>query len=285
MTATPSPQPSESVIAEPRELDIVEVNADVDPSDRTPDDLSVQRVRPAYEQVAEQLRSRMIAGELQPGQRLPSEGALATMFGIGRSTVREGLRLLTAEQLLTTTRGVKGGTFVVTPDSDNISRYLETSIGLLAGANRLSVDELLEARRCLEVPATRFAIERGDERSLEAVNSTVNGEQGLHMEHSNFHVELLKASGNRMLVVMARPIFDVLRTRLDREAAPSDFWKSVHHDHARIFEAVEARDEEAAVAEMKDHLGHLASVYTTIDLARRQDRVSKPGHRRKPSEQ
>lgn len=224
-------------------------------------------VKPAYEQVAHQLRDLMMAGDLAPGQRLPPEGELATLFGVGRTTLREGLRLLTAQQLLVTTRGVKGGTFVVTPDADNISRYLETSIGLLAGTDRMSIKELLEARHYLELPATILATERCDEQKLNAIAATVQHTSSTRMEHSKLHTAILDASGNRMLGVMARPIFDVMRTRLDRAAAPPDFWEMVNRDHQEIYAAMESRNAPKAAKAMDSHLARIAEVYVAIDVA------------------
>lgn len=230
-------------------------------------DLPVRMVKPAYEQVANQLRELMVAGSLVPGQRLPNEGELASLFGVGRTTVREGLRLLTSQQLLVTTRGVKGGTFVVTPDADNISRYLETSIGLLAGTERMSIEELLEARHYLELPATVLATQRCGEEQLDTIAVTVQASSSVRMEHSNFHAAILSASGNRMLGVMARPIFDVMRMRLDRAAAPPDFWAMVSRDHLAIYEAMQSRDALRASETMDGHLARLAEVYVAIDVA------------------
>ncbi|MBF4766209.1 FadR family transcriptional regulator [Nocardioides agariphilus] len=229
--------------------------------------LPVTAVRPVYEQVADQLRGLLVSGDLVHGQRLPSEGELAKMFGVGRTTVREGLRILASQQLLVTTRGAKGGTFVVTPDADTVSRYLETSIGLLAGADRMSIGELLEARKSLEVPATRMATERADAAGLVAIGAAARpvARSGATMEHSNFHVEVLAASGNRMLEVMARPIFDVMRMRLNRGAAPADFWGRVEAEHQEVFASIEARDPDGAMAAMEAHLDHLFEVYVAID--------------------
>jgi DNA-binding FadR family transcriptional regulator len=233
--------------------------------------LPVARVRPAYEQVAEQLRSLIMSAELKPGSRLPSEAELATMFGVGRTTIREGLRTLTSQQLLTTTRGVTGGTFVVTPDSDNISRYLETSIGLLTGTSRLTIGELLEARMCLELPATRMATRRLTAQNTDALRDTVEigSDAKTNMEHSRFHTAILEVAGNRMLEVMAKPIFDVLRTRLNRAAAPHDFWQQTSAEHTAIYQAIVSGDEDKSEELMAEHLDHLASVYHEIDVAAR----------------
>lgn len=231
----------------------------------------VARVRPAYEQVAEQLRSLIMSADLKPGSRLPSEAELASMFGVGRTTIREGLRTLTSQQLLTTTRGVTGGTFVVTPDSDNISKYLETSIGLLTGTSRLTIGELLEARVCLELPATRMAARRLSPENTDTLRATVEigSDAKTNMEHSRFHTAILEVAGNRMLEVMAKPIFDVLRTRLNRAAAPEDFWRQTSTEHAAIYQAIISGDEDGSERLMAEHLDHLASVYNAIDVAPR----------------
>jgi DNA-binding FadR family transcriptional regulator len=248
---------------------------DARPSDdqegEQPGGFPVARVRPAYEQVAEQLRSLIMSAELKPGSRLPSEAELATMFGVGRTTIREGLRTLTSQQLLMTTRGVTGGTFVVTPDSDNISRYLETSIGLLTGTSRLTIGELLEARVCLELPATRMATKRLTPEKTGLLRATVEigSDAKTNMEHSRFHTAILDVAGNRMLEVMAKPIFDVLRTRLNRAAAPEDFWRQTSAEHAAIYQAIVNGDEDGAERLMAEHLDHLASVYNAIDVAPR----------------
>jgi len=229
---------------------------------------ALERIRPAYEQVAAQLRDLLISGDIQPGERLPSEAELASMFKVGRSTIREGIRLLASQNLVHTTRGVSGGT-IVAPDADVISKYTEASLGLVIGGDRILIDELLEAREFLEIPATRLAVENADSGTLQMLRSTVpdSPEPSTHMEHSEFHVAILKASRNRMLEVLTKPIFDILRTRLRREAAPKEFWLRVLHEHQDILSAMQQGDAEGAAASMASHLRHLATEYRAIDRA------------------
>lgn len=68
---------------------------------------------PAYAVLAGHLRSRILSGELQPGERLPGEAELTAEFGVGRSTIREALRSLASQNLIETTRGVTGGASVM----------------------------------------------------------------------------------------------------------------------------------------------------------------------------
>ena len=68
---------------------------------------SLEQIRPAYEQVAAQIRLLLINGDIRPGERLPSEVELTSMFKVGRTSIREGIRLLASENLVLTTRSTE----------------------------------------------------------------------------------------------------------------------------------------------------------------------------------
>jgi DNA-binding FadR family transcriptional regulator len=240
------------------------------------DGLTVRRIEPAYRQVAAQLRELVLRGELAPGERLPNETELSAMFGVSRSTVREALRVLSSQNLITTTRGVSGGSFVAHPSPDHISEFLEASLGLLSGTEAVSVADLLEARSLLEVPAARRAARQRSDEDVATLRAGVREDlQALERErfegNFRFHRVIVEASGNRLLEIMARPIFTVLRTRFLRDQAPRDFWVRVADEHRRIFERVEAADADGAAREMAEHLQHLGSTYLAIDRMQRQE--------------
>ena len=231
--------------------------------------LPVRRIVPAYQQVADDLRALVLSGELAPGERLPTEQELCESFGVSRSTVREALRVLASQHLVTTTRGVTGGTFVAHPAPERLTDYMEASLGLLAGAEELDVTELLEARLTIEVPAAGLAAKRRKKAHLDRLRDSLEDGQAIQ-EHGfegnrAFHEIVVEASGNRLLSVMATPILGVLRERFLRDAAPRTFWNKVAHDHGAILDAIEAGDSAAAEREMREHLGRLASTYKKID--------------------
>ena len=105
--------------------------------------IPVRPVRKAYEQVADQLRELIVAGELARGERLPNEKVLAGEFGVSRATVREALRLLAAQNLIRTAKGAGGGSYVTLPTADHISEFFRSSLNLLAEAQHVALDELL----------------------------------------------------------------------------------------------------------------------------------------------
>ena len=107
----------------------------------------------AYEQVADRLRQLIVSEELARGERLPNELQLADEFGVSRATVREALRLLAAQSLIRTAKGVGGGSYVTAPSAENVSESLRSGLGLMTSSADVTLEELLEVRALLEVPA------------------------------------------------------------------------------------------------------------------------------------
>jgi GntR family transcriptional regulator, transcriptional repressor for pyruvate dehydrogenase complex len=243
------------------------------PVSQDPPALPVRPVRRAFEQVADQLRELVLGGRLSAGDRLPTEAELCERFGVSRSTVREALRLLASESLITTTRGASGGTFVALPRTEDVVDYLTGTFSLLAGSHSVSVDELLQARELLEVPAARMAAEHRTEADLERLRATVptgsdRPEQArLFAVNRAFHEEILAAAPNRLLRVMTQPVFATLQNRVLRDRASAGFWDLVMADHEAILRAVEAGDADAAADAMSAHLSHLRPTYEALDTA------------------
>jgi DNA-binding FadR family transcriptional regulator len=230
--------------------------------------LGVARVRAAYEQVADQLRTLITTGSLTPGDRLPSEAELGQAFGVSRSTVREALRSLTTQNLIYTSRGVTGGSFVTDADPRTISDYLETSLGLLS-ANQLTVDDLLAVRDMLEVPAARLAATQRSPEELDTLRSAAEqeatGSDRRHEHPQQFHILMLSCSHNSLLELVTQPIFSVLKNRFLRDRGPTEFWYQVRRDHLNIVEAVTDQDSKAAATLMQNHLGTLRETYLAMD--------------------
>lgn len=232
--------------------------------------LPVERIRPAYRQVADQLRHCIVTGQLVAGQRLPIEPEMAKAFGVSRSTVREALGNLASSGLVMTRRGVNGGTWVAVPSTDQIRGFLTDSIGLMMHAETLTEEGILEARLLLEVPVARLAAQRRNAEQLQRLGSDVVRGRASEAEHRSrgrsFHLTLLEAAGNPLLDLMARPVFDVLTTRFVARASSTEFWTKVDNEHRLIHAAVLAGDADLAEETMSSHIHHLNSAYRRIDL-------------------
>lgn len=228
--------------------------------------LAVKRIRPAYEQVAEQLRELVLSGKVAPGDRLPVEGALSAEFGVSRSTVREAIRLLSSQSMLHTVRGPTGGTFVSRADPESLREYLHTSIGLLSGNRGITVEELLEVREALEVPAARLAARRRTEEHLVAMREAIERERERNdrgerfQQNQQFHAQVLAAAGNRLLSVVTDPVYSVIQLRFMKDES-RPFYATVNREHAEILSFIEQGDADGAATAMLRHLQALRDVY------------------------
>jgi len=231
---------------------------------------SVTRVRRASEQVYDQLRHLITSGELKRGQKLPSEALLAQQFGVSRGTAREALRMLAAENLVRTTKGATGGSFVTLPTPDHISDFLQSNIALLNEAQDVSPDELLEVRDLLEGFAARLAAQRRSDEDLEILRGCIItdpeliGSETQFACDDGFHGHLLNASGNTLLHIAAQPVFGVVQENFRRREMTDEAMCQVNHDHQAILEAVEAGDADLAERRMHAHLDALRPHYVRL---------------------
>lgn len=231
---------------------------------------SIYRPQPAYHDVAAQLRAAILSGELRTGDRLPGESELARRFGVSRGTIREAFRVLSSQELIVTTRGVSGGTTVSSPSPDHIQNVLGTALRLLAAADVLTIDAIVEARMIFEIPAVGLAALRRSDDDLAAMRERIehtdtDTDSDNVAQRQGFHSALVRGTGNSILDLMSRPLFAALNARVDRTKSPASLDRNVHDDHVAILEAVEARDAERAQTLMRAHLVLLHEAYLRMD--------------------
>lgn len=224
-------------------------------------------VRSAYEQVADQLMDLIACGELKPGTRLPSEPELARQLSVSRATVREALRLLTAQNLVRTMKGRSGGSFVTLPTVDHISEFMRSSLALLAEAEHVSLDQLLQAREAIEIPAARVAAGRRSAEDIDRITASIPEQLLLltteeHFAHNKeFHAAVMDTCGNVLLTIAVQPIFSILRTHLRRSTLDRSYHSEVNRQHREIGRSIFDGDPDAAGSLMKEHLDFMRPAY------------------------
>ena len=229
--------------------------------------VELRRVRKAYEQVSDQLRDLIVGGEVKPGHRLPNEATLSTQMGVSRATIREALRVLAGQNLIRTTKGATGGSFVIVPSADHISAFLSSNISLLSQAETVSLDEFLELRELVEVPAARLAALRHTDHDIEELERSIpedtreRGVDELFAYNKGFHSAIVESCGNTLLLIAAQPVVSVLQTHLRRSTLGRRFLAQVVADHRAIAAAIAAGDPDVAEAEMRSHLEFLRPAY------------------------
>src|SRR3954454_17028374 len=125
-------------------------------------DVEVRKLSTA---LADSITDTILKSGLQPGARLPSEREMREQFGVGRGTLREALRVLEAEGLITVRSGPHGGPVVAKPDADRLARLV---ILLLIGWGA-TLKDVYEVRIVLEPLAVAEAATAATPEQLEAI--------------------------------------------------------------------------------------------------------------------
>ena len=213
--------------------------------------------------LAAELRTRIVDGAIQPGDKLPSENALMGDFGVSRTVVRSALTRLQAEGLVETERG--RGSFALTPPDDGH----QTTPGSRPVASVEDRLHLLEFRMGVESEAAALAARNHSERQLRTVTAaleqfTASADHPGHAMKSDFefHRAIAAASGNPFysdcLTALGQTMIAMPRTRLltGVEHYARDHFDQVVHEHRSIAAAIADGDESAAAAAMRSHLAN-----------------------------
>ncbi len=214
--------------------------------------------RRAAELVAGHLRSEIVTGAINRGDRLPVERDLIDAYGVSRPTLREALRILETEGLLEVTRGVKGGARVIGPSL----RLASHAVSMLLQAQRTSLADVQVARQIIEPPAARMVAEQRAPETLRILRDALEFERvaadspEFPFAAMRFHELLLQLSGNNTLSAFLMVLHDihegvaVLISTGTRAPAVS---AKVLEYHAQLLGHVEAGDGPAAEQLWRDY--------------------------------
>ncbi|MFB9902796.1 FadR/GntR family transcriptional regulator [Allokutzneria oryzae] len=214
------------------------------------------RVSPvrAYERVVEQIEEAVLCGRLRPGEHLPSERDLMVQFGVGRSTVREALRVLQSNGLVRSRAGDPRGAQVqaVSPGA------LQKSMTMLARADTLGLAELVQFRMLLEGSANQLAARLRTPEQLAEMDTAMDvmrtavdeGYAEFSRADVAFHEAVARATGNTLIQICGTVVRDVVLGLIEDKIvnAPDSralMLTSLEH-HSRVLEAVRDGDGELA---------------------------------------
>lgn len=210
-------------------------------------------------QIAEAIRDAIIEGSLIVDQRLPSEAELCEKFDVGRSTVREALKRLAAQNLIRTQRGAAGGAFVNRMSFEEAYDQQITTSTLLLSMNRVNFETACEARYALERSCAPLSAQRRTPDQLATMRAEIHrqSQPGLTDEafcasDVAFHRALVDGAGNPVLsyqlagaVEAMQPLMNMITyTQRDRDR--------IIALHSQIADALEAKDAAAANARLID---------------------------------
>ena len=177
--------------------------------------------RKAHVVVADQIRQRIVNGELPLGERLPPEDDLTELFGVARTTLREALRVLESQGLITVRRGRGGGPVVTHPDLEPISMALGvvlqlqgTTVGDLDAARQMIEPQIAGRLAATHTTADLTALEAAIDVASEAAERGDGLAFGLAAV--GVHEALVDCSGNTTLTTLTRLLQSMLREYYSR---------------------------------------------------------------------
>jgi GntR family transcriptional regulator, transcriptional repressor for pyruvate dehydrogenase complex len=228
-----------------------------------PPDSAGRRSHVAVDAVTTYIRGRIERGDLKPGDRLPPERDLAAQIGVSRPTVRTALRSLATMGVVQSKQGA--GTFITAGPPALASEPL----GLLAALHGLSRDGLFEARLVLEVGSSALAADRASGDDLAAMSEEVTGmfasidEPLTFLRHDvRFHRAIATASRNPVLGVLIDMLGSLFYERRSETIQRATDLRETAEAHRKIYQAIRARDRDAAIAAMSLHLRVARSTQT-----------------------
>ncbi|ABE36189.1 bacterial regulatory s, gntR family protein [Paraburkholderia xenovorans LB400] len=218
--------------------------------------------------LANELRQRIVKGELTDGDLLPPERDLVSQTGLSRGSVREALRILELEGFVATRPGRYGGTVVRRPTEKQLSHCLN----LYIQGNGVTLSEIVAAREALGPTLAQWAaLHRTDEEmaELEAVTAKM---ESLYEDVPAFleanlewYAVLARASHNELLRVFLASITSLIHEALKVDSLASDDARSLALlAHRRIMNAIRQKDAAAARRRMERHIQAYSEIVQAV---------------------
>jgi GntR family transcriptional regulator, transcriptional repressor for pyruvate dehydrogenase complex len=204
--------------------------------------------------VAAQLELLITQGVYEVGEKLPAERELAERFGVGRSTMREALRLVEAEGMLRIDHGV--GVFVIRD-----SKRPEPGRGLLLVDEEITVPELFEVRRALERDVAGLAARRITPAEAEKLESILAAAEGPDVDDDEFvrldallQRTIAEITKNGLLLRVTDSIMDLFVRYSKQVIGLPGRRQSAHAGHRAIVAAIVERKPAKARQAVRQHL-------------------------------
>lgn len=224
------------------------------------------RIPKTAELVARQIRNAIIRGQLQDGDTLPAEAHLIAEYEVSRPTVREAIRILESEGLITVSRGARGGARISSPTYDMVAR----AAGITLQSMGATLGDLYEMRTIVEPPAARMVAERNGKEAaavlrvhLEKELSLVDDRFAASLAIADFHRIMIELSGNITLTMFAHALQGLVERHLQlaQRKEPSQDLEMLgrrlrfgFRSHAKLIDLFEQGDGEGAEKHWLNHM-------------------------------
>jgi len=208
--------------------------------------------------VASRIQEAIRERKLASGERLPSENELCSQFGVSRTAVREALRTLSAQGLISVVKGK--GIFVRESFSDIVTDPMRLYLQL--HLERSYVMDIIRARQIIEPSMTAFAALRHSKDDIRRLQQDIDemkeckeGFVQLARLDMQFHLDIAKASQNTIMPLILYPIHRLLpEIKSSVYATNADAKESALEWHEKILHEIKRKDAARAHKAMAQHL-------------------------------
>ena len=225
----------------------------------------------AWQVVLEHVESRLLSGELAPGDRLPGERALSAELGVGRSSVREALRVLEVLGLIRTQTGSgpSAGAIIISTPGGGMSALMRLQVA----ARGFPVADIVRTRLILETSVAGDLAEAapnpdlsGAEALLEAMDAPDLTPSEFLALDAAFHLALAEASGNQVITATMAGLRSGIEGYARAGVARIADWNAtatrLRAEHRGILESITTADAAAARTRIHDHIsGYYAETF------------------------
>jgi GntR family transcriptional regulator, sialic acid-inducible nan operon repressor len=221
-----------------------------------------------FDQVAQHLEAMILSGEVGVGDPLPSERELMERFGVGRPAVREAMLWLKKKGLISVSAGERAR--VVEPNPSELLEHLSGAALLFASTPR-GMQQFQQTRLFTEVALAREAcrwtsvddLKRLEELLRENEASADNMDAFARTDDA-FHVGIVNLAHNPLIAALYRSVLSVLQDQRYTSLQHRDALSAAIDCHARIFDAIAARDPDRAEQVMRTHLTDVETFYWDV---------------------
>jgi GntR family transcriptional repressor for pyruvate dehydrogenase complex len=221
---------------------------------------SIHRRNTIVTDIAEELRAKILSGELKPGEFLESQKILAEQYGVGLSTVRESIQNLAAVGLVESHPGK--GTWV----RENALNTVFNPITVKARLGELNARQVYEARALIEVGLTGFAAGRATPSDIQAIYNTLNAMQAAADDEQfvqadlAFHFAVAAAAHNELLEQFYHLIRNLLSEVITEMVQLPEVKSESISLQRFIAEAIQDGKAVAAISAAKKHMDYIESL-------------------------
>lgn len=225
---------------------------------------TLERIPQLPSRIAAQIFQEIAEGRLKPGDRLPTEQALAETFGVSRNVVREAISRLRSEGIVQSRQGV--GAFVARATAGPSLRFDAEQLN-----DRMAFQNVFELRAILEIQAAGIAAQRRSEEQLadiflqlERMRGAEKWEAGGVDADLEFHKAVARATGNPYIAMVIGFLSEHMRRSImetrERSAGEVDHIVEITiAEHDAIHDAIAAGSGEEARSAMAHHIRNAAA--------------------------